>query len=1038
MLALRFGTGGDMRAAPICLAVLLLAMSGHVAMAQMTIGNGLYSVDVAATGVLIAVPSSGLHTIDGRRVDLAGACAEWYGLSFRIGGTLTVASGSGLIPDWAHRPPVEIVWWGATGDRATCVTRAGPLVVTTYFQFDPRMPFLLVAATLTNTGSTTLNDIRYSREWLDAGPPGPDALDNGVVRREWRLDDLRPGTSGGIGLSWSPEMPPPTTFDVPLHFWTNADFPNGLPVGATNGVTLGDYDADGFVDMFACQSANLWHNLGGNTWQFARDLDGILPPVTIRYSASFGDYDDDGLPDIATEPRRVGMQDSCFHLLKNLGGGPNFVDVATNPALVIGQPCGIDSETLCWADVDGDGELDVFQPTYPPWAIFPGPGNKFLHNLGPVGPGGAHVMKEMVDEVGLANPPDTERPEGAQFCDVDLDGDIDLFSNGTIYQNRSRVGVPMFAALEQAGSGIGFRGSLDEGAAFFDYDLDGDYDLVVAYVDGTIGVVLWENQGDGTFFQATDPDLIESPFIGLGIGLSTADWDGDGDIDFTTRGVFRRNMIRETGARGFVLAQGQIPGTHLTSATPAWGDWDHDGDLDCALGNYLHDGTFYENTLNDTVPPSQRAYVRVRPVRDAVGVPRGLETEYGATVAVALPGEMIPRKQFTAASHGMLNENEYDLTFGLIGAPSPTGLPSGIRFGISSTFPSVPGGQLWVVDPLVSPVLGGLQLGALSDREVTVFRSGRVRVNSCEFAPPASTAPTVIVTTRGLALPDVSTSLPAPAPAPQPDFFVGLDFDTMGATGRLRVTGLVLDGQLDGVVSCEGKEGNVLLWDVTSSEAPVLARHGVLALATSPRNHRTHLPVQLTLDPDRRYRLVARMTSSRESAVTGPVTPDPVHVHGGLAFRDDDPCSGSAVASALVAPQRVPLAIEYHRDALAPWHDLGFGLAGALGTPVLTGSGDPIVDAPVQLALTGARPLAPVSLIVGTGAGCQPYQGGRLIPLPEFRIDNLATNATGSLVLNGTWPELPPATSVFYQMWITDPTGPKGFTASNAIAGTTW
>src|SRR5262245_3463289 len=104
-----------MRAPPLWLAVLLLMGMGRGARAQMAISNGLCSVDVAATGVVTAVPLFGLHTIDGRRVDLVGACAEWYGLSFRIGGDLVLASGSGLIPDWAHRPPVEILWWGATG-----------------------------------------------------------------------------------------------------------------------------------------------------------------------------------------------------------------------------------------------------------------------------------------------------------------------------------------------------------------------------------------------------------------------------------------------------------------------------------------------------------------------------------------------------------------------------------------------------------------------------------------------------------------------------------------------------------------------------------------------------------------------------------------------------------------------------------------------------------------------------------------------------------------------------------------------------------
>ena len=110
----------------------------------------------------------------------------------------------------------------------------------------------------------------------------------------------------------------------------------------------------------------------------------------------------------------------------------------------------------------------------------------------------------MFDEVSAAAkvtvpPPDNARPEGAQFCDVDGDGDPDLYSNGALYQNVSAPGAPLFVPLPTTSSGIGYPTVMDEGTAFFDYDLDGDFDLFVAYADPAFGAKLFENRGDGTF-----------------------------------------------------------------------------------------------------------------------------------------------------------------------------------------------------------------------------------------------------------------------------------------------------------------------------------------------------------------------------------------------------------------------------------------------------------------------------------------------------------------------------------------------------------
>src|SRR4029079_6367845 len=104
---------------------------------------------------------------------------------------------------------------------------------------------------------------------------------------------------------------------------------------------------------------------------------------------------------------------------------------------------------------DGDARLDAFLPVYPQWDL--GPGNFFLYNLGPTGPLNDYRYTELSSTDGLDNPPGTSRPEGAQFADVDLDGDPDLFSNGTLYRNVSTSGQPRFDALTEAASGVGLR-----------------------------------------------------------------------------------------------------------------------------------------------------------------------------------------------------------------------------------------------------------------------------------------------------------------------------------------------------------------------------------------------------------------------------------------------------------------------------------------------------------------------------------------------------------------------------------------------------
>ena len=115
------------------------------------------------------------------------------------------------------------------------------------------------------------------------------------------------------------------------------------------------------------------------------------------------------------------------------------------------------------------------------------------------------------------------------------------------------------------------------------------------------------------------------------------------------------------------------------------------------------------------------------------------------------------------------------------------------------------------------------------------------------------------------------------------------------------------------------------------------------------------------------------------------------------------------------------------------WTDLGLGLAGVAGVPLLSGSGtlEPGSDAAVHLG--DAARSSQAMLVVGLERIDAAFKGGVLVPSPDVLIP-LATDAAGTLALNTIWPSgVPAGTELFLQCWIQDATNPLGWSASNAL-----
>lgn len=117
------------------------------------------------------------------------------------------------------------------------------------------------------------------------------------------------------------------------------------------------------------------------------------------------------------------------------------------------------------------------------------------------------------------------------------------------------------------------------------------------------------------------------------------------------------------------------------------------------------------------------------------------------------------------------------------------------------------------------------------------------------------------------------------------------------------------------------------------------------------------------------------------------------------------------------------------------WTDLGFGLAGSLGTPTLKGTGNLTAGSTGTLRLSGAVPLAPAVLFVATEQSPSPFKGGALVPVPPLAILPLITMPIGDTSIAWTdWPAGPYAGLSFYlQYAIVDAGAVQGIALSNAL-----
>jgi hypothetical protein len=340
------------------------------------------------------------------------------------------------------------------------------------------------------------------------------------------------------------------------------------------GVAVGDYDNDGYDDLFvtALGQSHLFHNNGNGTFTDVTQKAGLLGPNEFSTGAAWVDYDKDGKLDLVVANyvqwsiegdlyctldgksksycTPESYKGTSVRLWHNRGDG-TFEDVTKKAGL--GDPT---SKTLGIAilDFDNDGWPDLLfsNDTQP---------NKLYRNNG----NGTFTEKAVVAGVAFSEDGVARAGMGVDAADYDRSGMASIlitnFSNQmlSLYHNE---GKGLFVD-EAPRSEVGRNSllTLGFGCFFFDYDLDGWPDILIAngHIDSDIQRVqpnvkfampphVFRNLGKGTFQEVTKSlgASFNSPRVGRGAAYADINNDGRLDLLFSTNGGPSYLFLNET------------------------------------------------------------------------------------------------------------------------------------------------------------------------------------------------------------------------------------------------------------------------------------------------------------------------------------------------------------------------------------------------------------------------------------------------------------------------------------------------------------
>jgi len=445
--------------------------------------------------------------------------------------------------------------------------------------------------------------------------------------------------AGGVVIAQEIHGAEPSFTNITQSAGTSGPTERGRTGG--HGVMFADADGDGLPDLYITMIFDdpmpelFYRNLGGGRFAEEGRQRGIADFDGGSHGACFADLDNDGDYDLFNGTTWDNPQYPAVNNVFRNDGRGYFTDVTGQTGIPADRTW--PTRGVLTFDMDGDGDLDLFCVTnYQGTADPPGERNEVYRNDG-------GMRFSPIEAGALSTAP---CGQGATDTDFDGDGDIDVIAanrSGDVNILRND-GKGLFALVSPASVGIGHRAT--DGITTADVDNDDDLDILLA---GDNQGHLYLNRGDGQFrfgqaFSQTDG------YMG---GFADLDNDGDGDLVFAGDDVCYLN-----DGRGRFTSGPPIPAPGINDPRGiAFADIDADGDLDFAVGCKRSGNQLIRN---DAAPAN---WLKVRLVS-----PQGQAGAFGAKTRIypaGQPGGTLLGLRESRSNDGYLGQNDPVLHFGL-------------------------------------------------------------------------------------------------------------------------------------------------------------------------------------------------------------------------------------------------------------------------------------------------------------------------------------------------------------------------------------